>query len=87
MKLLIYLLVLDEKHKMSFEFAQNEDFPVDLYYLIDISNTSKDYMEKLSHLGDLLTGTLKNITSNFRFGFGTFVDESSRPNESVDPQK
>jgi integrin beta 1 len=51
--------------------AQAEDYPVDLYYLMDLSKSMEDDKEKLSALGDLLAETMQNITSNFRYP--TFV--------------
>jgi integrin beta 1 len=47
--------------------AQAEDYPVDLYYLMDLSKSMEDDKEKLSALGDLLAETMQNITSNFRY--------------------
>lgn len=35
-------------------FRQAVDYPVDLYYLMDLSYSMKDDKEKLSQLGDLL---------------------------------
>lgn len=35
-------------------FKQAVDYPVDLYYLMDLSYSMKDDKEKLSQLGDLL---------------------------------
>ena len=47
-------------------FLKAEDYPVDLYYLMDLSKSMEDDKEKLSALGDLLAETMQNITSNFR---------------------
>jgi hypothetical protein len=52
---------------MCTSFAQAEDYPVDLYYLMDLSKSMEDDKEKLSALGDLLAETMQNITSNFRY--------------------
>lgn len=57
---------------MKVSYAQAEDYPVDLYYLMDLSKSMEDDKEKLSFLGDQLSSTMRNITSNLRMGFGTF---------------
>ncbi|XP_042899828.1 integrin beta-1-A [Parasteatoda tepidariorum] len=69
------------------EFRQAEDYPVDLYYLMDLSNSMKDDKEKLAELGNKLSGEMGNITSNFRLGFGSFVDKVVMPYVSTVPEK
>lgn len=72
---------------MEVRYSQAEDYPVDLYYLMDLSKSMEDDKEKLSHLGDLLSETMRNITSNFRLGFGSFVDKVLMPYVSTVPKK
>lgn len=79
-------LRINEKHSMSVNYAQAEDYPVDLYYLMDLSKSMEDDKEKLSHLGDLLSETMRKITSNFRLGFGSFVDKVLMPYVSTVPK-
>ncbi|PIO74296.1 integrin beta cytoplasmic domain protein [Teladorsagia circumcincta] len=71
-------------------YRQAVDYPVDLYYLMDLSYSMKDDKQKLSELGDLL-GTdhhcavrMRNITKNFRLGFGSFIDKKLMP--FIDPR-
>lgn len=68
-------------------YTQAEDYPVDLYYLMDLSKSMEDDKAKLSMLGNLLAETMSNITSNFRLGFGSFVDKVVMPYVSTVPQK
>lgn len=68
-------------------YAQAEDYPVDLYYLMDLSNSMEDDKEKLSALGNLLAESMQNITSNFRLGFGSFVDKVVMPFVNMMPKK
>lgn len=77
----------DQMQKMSFTYAQAQDYPVDLYYLMDLSRSMKNDKEKLSTLGSLLSSTMRNITSNFRIGFGSFVDKLVMPYVSTVPKK
>lgn len=72
---------------MKISYAQAEDYPVDLYYLMDLSKSMQDDKAKLSALGDLLSESMKNITSNFRLGFGSFVDKVVMPYVSTVPKK
>lgn len=72
---------------MEFKYAQAEDYPVDLYFLMDLSNSMKDDKENLSKLGDKLSDTMRNITSKFRLGFGSFVDKVLMPYVSTVPEK
>lgn len=52
---------------------------------MDLSYSMKDDKEKLSQLGDLLAARMKQITRNFRLGFGSFIDKKVMP--FVDPRK
>jgi integrin beta 1 len=76
-----------EAYRFTMDYAQAEDYPVDLYYLMDLSKSMEDDKDKLSELGDLLADTMQNITSNFRLGFGSFVDKVVMPYVSTVPKK
>lgn len=78
---------LDQAHSLQMKYAQAEDYPVDLYYLMDLSKSMEDDKVKLSNLGDILSDTMRNITSNFRLGFGSFVDKVLMPYVSTVPKK
>lgn len=68
-------------------YAAVQDYPLDLYYLMDLSKSMEDDKEKVSLLGDNLSETMKSITSNFRIGFGSFVDKVLMPYVSTVPRK
>lgn len=80
-------LFADEVHQLNMGYSQAQDYPVDLYYLMDLSKSMEDDKEKLSKLGDLLSATMRNITTNFRLGFGSFVDKVLMPYVSTVPKK
>ncbi|XP_017852281.1 integrin beta-PS isoform X1 [Drosophila busckii] len=80
-------LRVNEVHNLQFSYSQAQDYPVDLYYLMDLSKSMEDDKEKLSALGDKLSETMKRITSNFRLGFGSFVDKVLMPYVSTIPKK
>ncbi|KAH8416731.1 hypothetical protein KR222_000277 [Zaprionus bogoriensis] len=80
-------LRINEEHNLKVSYSQAGDYPVDLYYLMDLSKSMEDDKEKLSALGDKLSETMKRITSNFRLGFGSFVDKVLMPYVSTIPKK
>ncbi|KAL5278574.1 ITGB1 family protein [Megaselia abdita] len=79
-------LRVNEPHRIDFSYAQAEDYPVDLYYLMDLSKSMEDDKEKLSTLGDSLATEMRKITSNFNLGFGSFVDKVLMPYVSTVPK-
>lgn len=58
---------------------QVEDYPVDLYYLMDLSYSMKDDLLKLQTLGNKLAETMGKTTSKLHMGFGAFVDKTTYP--------
>ncbi|XP_075237290.1 integrin beta-PS-like isoform X1 [Lycorma delicatula] len=79
-------LRLNKMQKITFFYEQAEDYPVDLYYLMDLSQSMKDDKDNLSKLGDELASNMMSITSNFRLGFGSFVDKVVMPYVSTVPE-
>lgn len=77
----------DEAHNLQIKYSQAEDYPVDLYYLMDLSKSMEDDKQRLSKLGDTLSSTMRKLTSNFRLGFGSFVDKVLMPYVSTVPKK
>lgn len=67
------------------------NFPLDLYLLMDLSYSMRDDLDNLKGLGSEIAETIGNITTNFRLGFGSFVDKrvapyvSTRTNRLNDP--
>lgn len=56
-----------------------ENYPVDLYYLMDMSNSMKDDLGKLTALATKIADSMNNITENSYLGFGSFVDKTVSP--------
>ncbi|XP_014682023.1 PREDICTED: integrin beta pat-3-like [Priapulus caudatus] len=69
------------------QYSQAEDYPVDLYFLMDLSKSMEDDKANLAMLGDRLAAEMQNITKNFRLGFGSFVDKVALPFTSQVPSK
>lgn len=64
-------------------FKPAKDYPVDLYYLMDLSRSMLDDKEKLAELGKKIGDELKKLTNEVRMGYGTFVDKPVMPYVSI----
>ncbi|XP_045775208.1 integrin beta-nu isoform X1 [Maniola jurtina] len=76
-----------ESKKIKFSYRPAKNYPLDLYYLMDLTWSMKDDKETLVSLRDDLPSLLKNLTDNFRLGFGSFADKPIMPFTSVDPRR
>ncbi|XP_052400153.1 integrin beta-3 [Carassius gibelio] len=77
----------DDSKKFTVTVKQTADYPVDLYYLMDMTNTMRDDLHKLQTLGKDLVSALRVVTSNLRMGFGAFVDKPLAPYMYTYPEK
>lgn len=68
-------------------FRQAEHYPVDLYYLMDLTYSMRDDKVKLQELGGMIADSMSNLTNNFRMGFGSFVDKVVLPYVNTVPSK
>ncbi|KAJ1101126.1 hypothetical protein NDU88_006198 [Pleurodeles waltl] len=66
---------------------QLETYPVDLYYLVDVSASMHQEIEKLNSIGFDLSQKMIPFSHNFRFGFGSFVDKPVSPYISIHPDR
>ncbi|CAM4532355.1 unnamed protein product [Caretta caretta] len=64
-----------------------EKYPVDLYYLVDVSASMHDNIEKLNSVGFDLSKKMANISIDFRLGFGSYVDKTASPYISIHPER
>ncbi|XP_071591844.1 integrin beta-8 isoform X2 [Heliangelus exortis] len=62
-----------------------EKYPVDLYYLVDVSASMHNNIEKLNSVGFALSKKMTNISLDFRLGFGSYVDKTVSPYISIHP--
>ncbi|RUS86976.1 hypothetical protein EGW08_005214, partial [Elysia chlorotica] len=79
---LAFTLRPNEPVNFKLRFRQQENYPVDLYFLLDLSyGMARDQQAqtRLIALGHDIGTKMKNITSNFRLGFGSFVDKLLMP--------
>ncbi|XP_044888742.1 integrin beta-2 isoform X2 [Mauremys mutica] len=68
-------------------FRRAEGYPIDLYYLMDLSYSMHDDLEKVKKLGGHLLAALNSITGSGQIGFGSFVDKTVLPFVNTHPEK
>ncbi|XP_072562153.1 integrin beta-8 isoform X2 [Paramormyrops kingsleyae] len=69
------------------EVKQLELYPVDMYYLVDVSASMQDNLNRLKTVGTGLSHRMRDYSSDFRVGFGSFVDKPVSPYINVHPSK
>ena len=62
-----------------FKIKPAQDHPVDLYFVMDLSNSMKPYKENLVASAEAIADTIKEYTKSFRMGFGSFSDKPTAP--------
>ncbi|KAH0626927.1 hypothetical protein JD844_002230 [Phrynosoma platyrhinos] len=75
----------DDSQTFTVKVRQVEDYPVDIYYLMDLSNSMKDDLRTIQNLGTNLAMRMRKVTSNLRIGFGAFVDKPMSPYMYISP--
>ncbi|XP_053121596.1 integrin beta-3 isoform X2 [Hemicordylus capensis] len=75
----------DDSQTFSVQVRQVEDYPVDIYYLMDLSNSMRDDLRTIQTLGTRLATEMREVTSNLRIGFGAFVDKPMAPYMYISP--
>ncbi|XP_042782629.1 integrin beta-3-like isoform X4 [Panthera leo] len=75
----------DDSKIFSVQVRQVEDYPVDIYYLMDLSYSMKDDLWSIQNLGTKLASQMRKLTSNLRIGFGAFVDKPVSPYMYISP--
>eukprot|EP00063_Salmo_salar_P049345 XP_014024180.1 PREDICTED: integrin beta-1-like [Salmo salar] len=76
-----------EPQSFNLKFKRAEDYPIDLYYLMDLSYSMKDDLENVKNLGTHLMLEMSKITTDFKIGFGSFVEKTVMPYISTTPAK
>ncbi|XP_039082321.1 integrin beta-4 isoform X2 [Hyaena hyaena] len=76
----------EEQHFQLLVFEPKES-PVDLYILMDFSNSMSDDLDNLKQMGEKLAEVLRKLTNDYTIGFGKFVDKVSVPQTDMRPEK
>ncbi|NXC17750.1 ITB2 protein, partial [Corythaeola cristata] len=69
------------------KFRRAMGYPIDLYYLMDLSYSMLDDLENVKKLGGELLRALESTTPSRRIGFGSFVDKTVLPFVNTHPEK
>ncbi|XP_067089159.1 integrin beta-3-like [Osmerus mordax] len=77
----------DDARRFTVSVKQVEDYPVDLYYLMDLSYSMKDDLARLRTLSNDLAEEMGRTTSKLRMGFGAFVDKPLSPYMYIYPEE
>ena len=70
---------------LEFEVAQSKEYPVDLYFLLDLSFSMEESRNNFAEQGGEIIEGIKDQTRNLRIGFGSFVDKNIPPFASAIP--
>ena len=85
---------IDEVQVFNVTITIPVDYPLDFYYLMDLSDSMSDDLETIQNLSPqisrckfyctyiiivVLVATLRNLTTNFRVGFGAYSDKEALP--------
>ncbi|KAK3888945.1 hypothetical protein Pcinc_007013 [Petrolisthes cinctipes] len=68
-----------DMQNLTMKYKHMKNYPVDLYYLMDMSQSMSDDKAMLTNLAYELVDAMKNITTKFRLGFGIFSDKIVLP--------
>ena len=72
-------LRVGEKKDFTVSVGSADNFPLDLYLLMDFSKSFDDDLESARNTAGDIVSALENITSQFRVGFGKFTDKPTPP--------
>ncbi|XP_061611666.1 integrin beta-4 isoform X2 [Phyllopteryx taeniolatus] len=61
--------------------------PLDLYILMDFSNSMEDDLDNLKRMGQELASLVKKLSDDYTIGFGKFVDKVIEPQTDMRPAK
>ena len=70
---------------LDFSVAHAKDYPVDIYFLMDLSKSMKNSRDNLAELGGEIIAAIGNKTKNLATGFGSFVEKNVPPFSSAIP--
>lgn len=65
--------------EFNFSIKPADNYPVDLYFLVDASKTMKDIQQKIVEETEKIYNTMTNLTKNVFLGTGSFIDKNALP--------
>uniref|UniRef100_A0A3Q4HCM4 Integrin beta n=1 Tax=Neolamprologus brichardi TaxID=32507 RepID=A0A3Q4HCM4_NEOBR len=76
-----------EEKNMTVQVFAPEKGPLDLYILMDFSNSMEDDLTNLKNMGKDLASLVKKLSNDYTIGFGEFVDKVIEPQTDMRPIK
>ncbi|XP_034495895.1 integrin beta-4 isoform X3 [Ailuropoda melanoleuca] len=76
-----------EEQRFELKVFEPKESPMDLYILMDFSNSMSDDLDNLKQMGERLAQVLSELTDDYTIGFGKFVDKVSVPQTDMRPEK
>ncbi|VVC97300.1 integrin beta pat-3-like [Leptidea sinapis] len=65
--------------EFSFNFKRARDYPIDMYFLVDGSESMITIRDNIIDEAETIYGMMGNISRNVTLGIGTFVDKNALP--------
>uniref|UniRef100_A0A8B9LL02 Integrin beta n=1 Tax=Astyanax mexicanus TaxID=7994 RepID=A0A8B9LL02_ASTMX len=80
-------LLPGEERELVMEVFEPGRGPLDLYILMDFSNSMSDDLDNLKRMGDQLAKLVGTLSDDYTIGFGKFVDKVIEPQTDMRPSK
>ncbi|XP_063964595.1 integrin beta-1-like [Lytechinus pictus] len=68
-----------DTERVRMHVKQAEDYPVDLYFLLDLTGSMGTYLGGLQTAANNIVAKMNELTSDFRVGYGSFIDKGVIP--------
>ncbi|XP_067270325.1 integrin beta-4 isoform X2 [Pseudorasbora parva] len=86
-QLMSMTLLPGEEKEVEMEVFEPTHGPLDLYILMDFSNSMSDDLDNLKRMGEQLATIVGNLSADYTIGFGKFVDKVTEPQTDMRPAK
>uniref|UniRef100_A0A672P4I4 Integrin beta n=1 Tax=Sinocyclocheilus grahami TaxID=75366 RepID=A0A672P4I4_SINGR len=86
-QLMSMTLLPGEEKEVEMEVFEPARGPLDLYILMDFSNSMSDDLDNLKRMGDQLAQVVGKLSDDYTIGFGKFVDKVTEPQTDMRPSK
>ncbi|XP_073675885.1 integrin beta-4 isoform X2 [Garra rufa] len=86
-QLMSMTLLPGEEKEVEMEVFEPARGPLDLYILMDFSNSMSDDLDNLKRMGDKLAQIVGDLSDDYTIGFGKFVDKVTEPQTDMRPAK
>ncbi|XP_064179337.1 integrin beta-4 isoform X1 [Anguilla rostrata] len=80
-------LVPGEEQEVEMHVFEPARGPLDLYILMDFSNSMSDDLDNLKRMGAELADLVGKLSDDYTIGFGKFVDKVTEPQTDMRPSK